>query len=178
MALVFQYGSNMSVKRLNGEDRLAGDARPICVAKTAELFQLMFTVWSNTNNCAVADLVPTPEGRSIYGVLYEVSDFLLSRDTAKLHGRKSLDAIEGEGTNYVRSMINLVKDDGSPVSAITYFVKEKKQGLKTSLAYVQHILLGLEEHGILDEYCQYVYARIVENNSALENQLRAVSRDA
>lgn len=174
MALVFQYGSNMSVARLNGEDRLAGDAHPIGVVRTVEPFDLMFTVWSKNSDCAAADLVPRKTGRSIYGVLYKVPDFLLSRETAKQRNRKSLDAIEGEGTNYVRVMINLIADDGSTVSAITYLAKERRIGLKTSVAYVQHILLGLKQHGIPEEYCQYVRSRITENNSDLESELLAM----
>lgn len=178
MTLVFQYGSNMSVARLNGEDRLVGDARSIGVVRTVEPFELMFTVWSEKSACAAADLVPRMTGRSIYGVVYEVPDFLLSRDTAKQCNRKSLDAIEGEGTNYVRAMIDLVTDDGSTVSAITYLVRERRIGLKTSLAYVQHILLGLKQHDIPEEYFQYVRSKIIENNSDLESELLAVTYEA
>jgi len=173
MALVFQYGSNMSVARLNGAYRLAGDAKPVYVARTTEPFDLMFTVWSKSNNCAAADLVSGSTGRNIYGVVYEIPEFLLSRDTAKQRNRKSLDAIEGEGTNYVRTMIDLTKNDGSTIRAITYVVKARKTGIKTSLAYVRHILLGLKEHGIPGEYCQYVRSKIVENNHELENGLLA-----
>jgi cation transport regulator ChaC len=178
MALVFQYGSNISIARLNGKDRLAGDAKPICVARTVELFDLRFTVWSESNACAAADLVPGTTGRSIYGVMYEIPDFLLSRDTAKQRNRKSLDAIEGEGTNYDRVMINLKKEDGSTIRAITYLVKDRKSGLKTSLDYVHHILLGLKEHSIPHEYRQYVRSKIIENNSELENALQADTHDA
>ncbi|HJX19290.1 MAG TPA: gamma-glutamylcyclotransferase family protein [Acidiferrobacterales bacterium] len=178
MALVFQYGSNMSVARLNGEDRLAGDAKPICVARTVEPFDLMFTVWSKSNNCAAADLVPGKTGRSIYGVVYEVPDFLLSRDTAKQRNRRSLDTIEGEGTNYVRAMIDLIRGDGSTVYAMTYVVKDRRSDLKTAYAYVRHILLGLKEHNIPNEYCQYVRSKVIENNSDLENALLTVTHDA
>lgn len=171
MALVFQYGSNMSVARLNSVDRLADNAKPIGVARTVEPFELIFSVWSNTNACAAADLLPSKSGRSVYGVVYDIPDFLLSRGAAKKHHRKSLDAIEGEGTNYVRTTIELIKADESRFSAITYVVKDRKTGLKTSLAYVQHILIGLREHCIPDEYCQYVRSRIIENNSELEQEL-------
>ncbi len=175
MALVFQYGSNMSVARLNGEDRLAGDARLIGVVRTEDSFDLMFTVWSKSNACAAADLVPSTTGRIIYGVLYEVPDFLLSRDTAKQRNRKSLDAIEGEGTNYVRVMINLTTKSGSTVSANTYLVKERRLDIKTSVAYVQHILLGLKQHDIPEEYRQYVRSKIIENNKDIENELLATT---
>ena len=178
MALVFQYGSNMSVERLNGEDRLAGDAKPICVAKTVEPFELVFSVWSKSNNCAAADLLPSKSGRTVYGVLYEVPDFLLSRDAAKQQSRKSLDAIEGEGTNYVRVTIDIITNEGETVRAITYLVKNRQTNLKTSAAYVSHILAGLSEHNMPEEYCQYVRSRIIENNGDLQDALAAPTQDA
>jgi cation transport regulator ChaC len=167
MALVFQYGSNMSVARLDSDDRLAGDAKVASVAATVEPFELVFSVWSKSNNCAAADLLPSSTGRTIFGVLYEIPDFLLSRDTAKKQGRKSLDAIEGEGTNYVRAMIDVVIREGATVRAMTYVVKNRQANLKTSAAYVSHILAGLREHNMPEEYYQYVRSKIVENNANL-----------
>lgn len=178
MALVFQYGSNMSVARLNAVDRLAGDAEAICIARTAEPFELVFSVWSKSNSCAAADLLPNKAGRSIYGVLYEIPEFLIFRDTAKQRNRKSLDAIEGEGANYVRTTIGLITNDGEPVSAITYIVKNRQPNLKTSAAYVTHILTGLREHGMPAEYCQYVRSKIIENNGELSESLPTFIPDA
>ncbi len=175
VALVFQYGSNMSVARLNGADRLGGDAKAISIARTVELFDLVFSVWSKGNDCAAADLLQSHTGRNIYGVLYEIPDFLLSRDTAKEKGRKSLDTIEGEGTNYVRAMIDVVTNDGVTVRALTYFVKNKQANLKTSAAYVSHIVAGLREHNMPEEYCQYVRSKIVENNGDLRDALPALT---
>ncbi len=82
-----------------------------------------------------------------------------------------MDKIEGEGTNYIRTTIDLVGIDGSKLSAITYVVKDRKTALKTSLTYVQYILAGLKEHNIPDEYCKYVQSRIIENNSDLEQEI-------
>lgn len=178
MTLVFQYGSNMSVARLNGDDRLAGDAKLSCVATTVEPFELVFSVWSRSNNCAAADLLPSRAGRNIYGVLYDVPDFLLSRHTAKEKGRKSLDAIEGEGANYVRAMIDVVTNNGATVRAMTYVAKNRQANLKTSAAYVNHILAGLNEHKMPEEYCQYVKSKIIENNGALRDALPVLTPDA
>lgn len=162
----------MSVARLNGRDRLAGAAKVICVAMTAESFEFVFSVWSKSNNCAAADLLLSKTGRNIYGVLYDVPDFLLSRDSAK--PRKSLDEIEGEGTNYDRKKIDLIKNDGAHVHAVTYLVKNPQANLKTSADYVRHILAGLQEHSIPAEYCQYVRSRIIENNRELINNIEAI----
>ncbi len=80
-----------------------------------------------------------------------------------------MDAIEGEGKNYVRSAIKLANTAGKELKAITYVVKSRKSGLKTSAAYVRHIFDGLSEHGIPVEYCQYVRTQILKNNRALES---------
>ena len=161
----------MSAARLNSNDRLAGDAKPIGVARTAQPYELTFTVWSETNNCAAASINPSAAGRSIYGVLYEIPDVLLARDTAKAKGRKSLDAIEGEGTNYVRKPVEVITTDGVKLTAITYQGKSPRKNVKTSLTYVQHILCGLEENKMPNEYYQYVLSRVIENNSELREKL-------
>ena len=178
MTLVFQYGSNMSVARLNHQDRLAGDAKVSCVAKTVKPFEFAFTVWSKTNDCAAADIVPSEGGRSIFGVVYELPDFLLSRLSAKSHNRKSMDAIEGEGTNYVRQTIELEGSDGSKFNALTYVVKDRKTGIKTSMQYVQHIFDGLREHGIPEEYRRYVESQVTANNPDLAHLLQSSHRGA
>lgn len=54
------------------------------------------------------------------GVLYEVPDFLIERKAAAAQNRKSLDAIEGEGTNYKRETIAVRQDSGLIVKALTY----------------------------------------------------------
>lgn len=171
MALVFQYGSNMSMARINSDARLRGDAKLFCVAKTEKRFDFSFTIFSDTNNCASADIVPNENGENIYGVVYEIPDFLLSRDTAEERGRKSLDAIEGAGKNYIRKSIDLIKSDGSKLTATTYFGNDRKPGRKTSLQYVQYIFDGLKEHKMPDEYCSYVRSRIIENNGELSKFL-------
>jgi len=170
MALVFQYGSNTSSKRLNSSDRLQGDAKPVGIAYTRDDFELDFTVWSTGNQCAAADIVPG-SGRKIWGVLYEIPDHLIRRDTAG--NRRSLDDIEGEGTNYQRMTISLKYPNGRPVKpdAITYVVKDRKKGLQTSLEYVCHIIVGLHEHGVPEEYIEYVKMRIVKNNPSLKEEM-------
>ncbi len=97
MALVFQYGSNMSSKRINSDSRLKGDASVIGVANAKKDFELVFDIDSKSNKCAAADITHV-SGRRIWGVLYEIADRLICRDTSG--ARKSLDEIEGEGSNY------------------------------------------------------------------------------
>lgn len=42
----------------------------------------------------------------VWGVVYDIPDYLIGKATAKAHNRKSLDAIEGEGTNYKQEFID------------------------------------------------------------------------
>jgi hypothetical protein len=80
MMLVFQYGSNAWAERLNSADRLRGDARDLGLVSTESAFELSFDVWSTKNDCAAANLRQSA-GRQIWGVLYEVPEFLMGRDT-------------------------------------------------------------------------------------------------
>lgn len=168
MALVFQYGSNTSVQRLNAPDRLCGDARSLGLAFTLEAFELDFTVCSKKNKCAAADIIPN-SGRQIWGVLYEIPDNLISRDTSGK--RKSLDEIEGK--KYERMKIRVCKaiDPETPTEALTYVVIDREYNLRTSHKYVTYILKGLREHGAPTDYIEYVKGRIINNNPDLSGYI-------
>lgn len=173
MALIFQYGSNAHSERLNSPDRLQGNARAVDIAYTDDDYELDFNIWSKKNQCAAADIVPG-SGRKIWGVLYEIPDYLIRRETSGC--RKSLDAIEGEGTNYKRIGIALRYQNGLLVEGnpITYVVINKTKGLKTSLEYGKHIVIGLREHKVLNDYVEYVKARIISNNPALKKDIEVL----
>lgn len=171
MALVFQYGSNCLASQINCEDRLCGDAGFIAIAETVEEFQLAFDVWSNGRRCAASDIVPSP-GKRVWGALYEVPDFLIKRQTAAAQQRKSLDAIEGEGTNYRQEMISVRRENGQIVTALTYRVRNPTQGLKTSLEYVGYIVRGLRERAVREDYIDHVKQLAEENNPTLAAQVR------
>lgn len=160
MALVFQYGSNMSTARLNAADRLNGAAIDCGLVATSDRYELAFDVWSKRNDCAAADIVESVSGRQIWGVLYYVPDDCMPR----------LDRIEGNGKNYCRREISITTVDGAefPNPVFTYMVREPRQCIKTNLAYVTHILNGLSEHSAPRDYVEYVRRRIVENDPALE----------
>ena len=61
MALVFQYGSNTSAAELNGQNRLRGDAKPLGLVCTKELYEFDFDVWSK---CVFRLMVNAHSGRS------------------------------------------------------------------------------------------------------------------
>jgi cation transport regulator ChaC len=171
MALVFQYGSNCSEGQINGNDRLCGDAKFIAIAETIDDYQLAFDVWSTKRECAASDIVASP-GNKVWGVLYEVPDFLIERQTAAEHKRKSLDAIEGEGANYKRESIAVRRENGQIVNAITYRVQTPKPDLKTNLEYVRHIVKGLRERGVREDYIEQVKKIAATNNPAIATQVK------
>jgi gamma-glutamylcyclotransferase (GGCT)/AIG2-like uncharacterized protein YtfP len=171
MALVFQYGSNCSESQINGKDRLCGDAKFIDIAETVDDLRLAFDVWSTGRQCAASDIVDSP-GSKVWGVLYEVPAFLIERKTAAEQNRKSLDAIEGEGTNYKRETIAVRQDSGPIVKALTYRVRNPKPNLQTSLEYVGYIVEGLRERGVREDYISQVKKVAATNNPAIATQVQ------
>jgi cation transport regulator ChaC len=169
MSLVFQYGSNMDVARLNGPDRLKGQAIDLGCAETVDQHRVVFNVWSNRNNCAAASIISDATSR-VWGVLFDVPERLLDRDTAKPD--KSLDAIEGEGSNYTRAQIEVRREDGSIATALTYVALNPQQGIQTSWEYVKHIMKGLSDHHVPGEYVNAMKAWVVENNGDLVSLLQ------
>jgi len=166
MARVFQYGSNMDEDRINSAVRLRGDAKYLFNAKTVDDYELDFTVWSSDNECATADIV-RKEGSKVWGVVYDIPDYLVERVSAKQRGRKSLDGIEGEGKNYQRIRIKVENQSGEIIEATTYEAISKHKGLKTSCAYAEHIIKGLQEHHIPKDYVEKTMRKIIENNPCL-----------
>jgi hypothetical protein len=169
VALVFQYGSNLDAERLNGLSRLRGDARVIGKAVTQDDYEFVFDIWSESEGGHAAADIVSGSGRRIWGVIYEVPDYLMSRKMANAKGRKSFDEVEGEGSNYERTQIRLNWPDGRPVAkpVITYIGKNRRTGIKTTAEYVRHILKGLAEHRLPRDYEEYVRNRILENNPEL-----------
>ena len=170
MAIVFQYGSNAWPDRLNSPDRLRGDAEPVGLARTSAHHELHFEVDSQTNRCAAAN-IRNGGTRSVWGVLYEIPDALLSRQTAG--ARRSLDAIEGEGTNYRRVEIEVVKrgPTDTPQRVWTYLALAPVSGLRTSFDYVSYIIRGLRKFAAPGSYVAYVKDMAVKNNGDFKDLL-------
>lgn len=171
MALAFQYGSNCSESQINNKDRLCGDAKFVAIAETVDDYQLAFDVWSTKRECAASDIVASP-GNKVWGVLYEVPDYLIERKTAAAQNRKSLDAIEGEGANYKRETIAVRRNDGAIISALTYRVRNPQPDLKTNLEYVGYIVEGLRERGVQEDYVEIVKQLAQANNPAIAAQVQ------
>ncbi len=171
--LVFQYGSNCLDSEINGEDRLRGDAKFVGIVETVDEFELAFNVHSKGRGCAASDIVRKPGGK-VWGVLYDVPDYLIDRETARAQRRKSFDAIEGESTNYKRETINVRRPSGDVIPALTYTVKDPNPELKTNIEYVRLIVCGLREHKVADEYIAKVKAIASANNPDIASELKAL----
>lgn len=163
MSLVFQYGSNASQGRLLGPTRLNGNGRVVGRAETVEDYDIAFDVWSTTNGCAAADLVPTP-GRKAWGVLYEIPDGFIRG--SRPDGQKTLERIEG--SNYEEKKIRVRRPGREPEEAVTFVVKPDKRskGLWTSAEYVGWIVQGLREQGVPEAYVQHVIDVALATNAA------------
>ena len=173
MALVFQYGSNCSESQFNSQDRRCGDAKFVTIAETVDDYQLAFDVWSTGRGFAASDIVASP-GSKVWGVVYDVPDFLMARDTAAQRKRNSLDAIEGEGTNYARHPITVESVNGELLAATTYRVIHPRPGLLTNVEYVGYIVRGLREHGVAPEYIAKVKAIAIANNPTIAPSVNAL----
>jgi gamma-glutamylcyclotransferase (GGCT)/AIG2-like uncharacterized protein YtfP len=173
MTLIFQYGSNCSESEINGEARLRGNATFVGIAETVEDCQLAFDIHSRGRECAAADIVVKP-GSKVWGVLYKVPDFLIERTTAKQQGRKALDQIEGEGTNYTRRTIDVKCPDGTICTATTYTARKPGCDVPTSLAYVRLIVNGLREHGVSEQYIAEVKTIASANNPDIAADVNAL----
>ena len=171
MAILFQYGSNCSETQINSPDRLCGDAIFVDIAETVHDYRITFDVFSRKRGCAAADIIPSP-GHKVWGVLYEVPDWLVDRKSAKKRNRKSLDAIEGEGTNYRRIDTDVRRPGGQLIKAVTYVVIDPKPGLQTSLEYVSHIVVGLRDRGVDVAYIDTVKSIAAQNNPGICADLR------
>lgn len=163
--LVFQYGSNCLENEINSPERLCGDAKFVAIAEAKD-FELAFDVQSINRGCAASDIVTRP-GSTVWGVLYDVPDYLIGRKTAEAKDRKSFDAIEGEGKNYARKTLTVQRADGVTVSALTYTVKRPEAGLKTNLTYVRLIVAGLREHKVEEGYIAKVKTIASTNNQEI-----------
>ena len=171
MAIVFQFGSNCSTSEINSAKRLDGAAVPIGIAETVDDYELAFDVWSKGRNCAASDIVATP-GSKVWGVLYEIPDNRIRRDTTP-HGTKSLDEIEGEGRNYERRSICVRRPDNGVIEAITYTVRPAslRNNIQTSLDYVRLIVQGLRENGVSAGYIGRVKTIATKNNPSIAKEI-------
>jgi hypothetical protein len=149
----------MSSERLRAPERIP-EAEGVEAAWSDDLFDFTFPVWSETKKRAASGIVRNGLGRRIFGVIFTVPYDLIDR-TCGRKGRRTLDAIEGEGANYKRTTIT-VKGiaSGQGYEAITYLPIEHSWKAPTDLEYANHILAGLDEWHAPQDYVEYVRTAI------------------
>lgn len=162
MPLIFQYGSNLDIERLNSHSRLQGQAKAVGTAQTRECYDWEFNIATQTGS-AVSIADSSASGRQIWGALYEIPEDRIFRHLGK-GNHPTLDAIEGEGGNYRRGPIALLKADGSPIleTVLTYYGHQIKGTLRAYEDYAQHILLGAAAHQLPQEYQHWIRVKIAE----------------
>ena len=160
MTRVFQYGSNCDAQRLNSQERLRSAAHSLGRAQTVDNFEIAFDVWSTGNNCAAVDLIRSGNTRA-WGVLYEIPEDYID-GPLRPDGRRTLKQIEGP--KYEKKFIK-VTAKGQTHSAVTFLVRESERvsGKPTSSAYVCHIVNGLRDHCVPEEYVDRVITAALNN---------------
>lgn len=131
---------------------------------------LDFNVYSKNRDCATADIIKSGS-KPVWGVLYYIPYNLMCRETAP-NNSNSFDKIEGEGTNYQRHWLPVIRPNGKQLIALTYVVRCKSQRvIRTNKKYAQLIIDGLREHikdGIPVEYIEEVKKIIKKNNPKMD----------
>jgi len=97
-------------------------------------------------------------------VLYEVSDEAFRRLAENV-----------EGPIYEPIDIDVTNEVGEIVTAKTFVVKAERleQGLSTSADYVRHIVSGLRDHDVPEDYVQSVIDTAVRTNWQAEDRWAA-----
>lgn len=162
MPLIFQYGSNCNLRRLNHATRLAHE-NPRRV-QTVGRYKLAFNKRTK-DNYAAADLIKSgTAGRRIWGILYEVSE----RGFERLRN-------DVEGPSYEPKDILVEQADGEARTVKTFVVIEgrRRVGLCTNFKYVRHIVNGLRSRDVPEEYVRYVIDVALRTNRQADDQTAA-----
>ena len=165
MVIFWQYGSNMDETRLNSGARLNGAAKFIGLA-IKKGYRLAFT---HTNKCGVgtSDIIVSNAEDFVIGCLYEVPDYAI----------RKLDKIEGVNSEaYKRICDGVIMLDAnlqqtSEQIPAQMYVVQKERKPKTDADYANHILKGIKQHKMGEEYFNKVREIILENNPLIEKEL-------
>ncbi len=138
----FAYGSNLSLARLRsrvpeavamGPGRLCGWA--LCFDKHGR------------DGTAKASIEPTV-GAEVWGVVYRIVP----------EHRGPLDEAEGLGSHYEMHRVEVEVGADGVWEAYTYVALRRKQGLRIASGYLEHMVVGIAEHGLPESWLQHVRA--------------------
>lgn len=137
----FAYGSNMERFQLK---RLCPKAKFVSAAVLAD-YELAFfgnsPMWGGGN----ADIREQP-GKAVEGVVWEISEA----------ERKALDEYEGYPTLYLHKELQVRGRAGKVITAFTYIMANPGREMPPSKRYKQLLISGAEEHGLSDEYVDFL----------------------
>ena len=139
--LYFAYGSNMERVQLK---RLCPKAK-FMAAMVLSDHELTFSGNSPMWGGGIANLREKP-GRQVEGVAWEISEA----------ERKVLDKYEGFPDLYLRKEIQVRTPSGKVVAAFAYIMGDPGRETPPSKRYKQLLISGAEEHGLSDEYIDFL----------------------
>lgn len=139
--LYFAYGSNMERFQLK---RLCPKAKFVTAAILAD-YELTFSGNSPMWGGGIAD-IRERSGKTVEGVVWEISEA----------ERKVLDKYEGYPTLYLHKEIQVRTRAGKAITAFTYVMANPGHPMIPSKRYKQLLISGAEEHGLSDEYVDFL----------------------
>ena len=140
--LYFAYGSNMSSRRLTAPGR-APSATRVTVGYVPGR-RLTFDKFSTRDRSGKCDCEATgdPADR-VYGVVYRIA----------MSERAALDEAEGLHRGYRDEILTVIAEDATH-RALAYVATEKRPGLPVFDWYLEHVLRGATENGLLPDYVE------------------------
>jgi gamma-glutamylcyclotransferase (GGCT)/AIG2-like uncharacterized protein YtfP len=137
----FAYGSNMERFQLK---RLCPKAKFVAAAVLAD-YELSFfgnsTMWGG----GIANIRERP-GKTVEGVVWEISEA----------EQKALNEYEGYPALYLRKEIEVRSRAGKVITAFAYVMPNPGREMLPSKRYKQLLISGAEEHGLSDEYIDFL----------------------
>lgn len=142
MRYYFAYGSNMLERRLRAPKRVPG-ARFLAVGSVKGRRLAFHKLSSDESGKCDIPLSDDPTS-VVHGVLYEVPEAQLT----------ALDSAEGAGSGYIPGTIDVLRDDGTSVSAIVYLADPSAiQPQRAPYTwYHAFVVAGAREHGLPPDY--------------------------
>lgn len=149
--------------RLKAEDRVP-DARYVgtgCISGRRLAFHK--ASHDGSGKCDIPDAGDASS--TVYGVLYEVPDDLTNLDKA-----------EGAGKGYERTTMDVLREDGTSVTAIVYIATKTQQKLAPYTWYHDYVVAGAREHNLPADYIAQLKAVVAtadpnKNRETRERQI-------
>lgn len=139
----FAYGSNMERFQLK---RLCPKAKFVAAAALAD-HELTFSGNSPMWGGGIADIRERP-GKTVEGVVWDIGEA----------ERKVLDEYEGYPALYLYKEIQVRSRAGKVITAFAYIMANPGREMAPSKRYKQLLISGAEEHGLSDEYTEFLEA--------------------